>query len=112
MIAATTSLAFAALLRNKMRSTLTMLGIVIGVAAVIMMQSMGRGATAYVGEMISGLGSNMLIVVPGTAKQMGTVAQGVPLFTMADIDAIHRQARDVAQITAAARCPWWSAASA
>jgi putative ABC transport system permease protein len=105
MIGATTSLALSALMRNKMRSTLTMLGIVIGVAAVIMMQSMGRGATAYVGEMISGLGSNMLIVVPGTAKQMGTVAQGIPLFTQADIDAIHRQAHDVYEITAAAQRP-------
>jgi putative ABC transport system permease protein len=105
VIAATTSLAFSALLRNKMRSTLTMLGIVIGVAAVILMQSMGRGATAYVGEMISGLGSNMLIVVPGTAKTMGTVAQGIPLFTMADIEAIRRQAPDIAEITAAAQRP-------
>jgi len=101
MIAATTSLAFSALLRNKMRSTLTMLGIVIGVAAVIMMQSMGRGATAYVGEAISGLGSNMLIVVPGTPHGMAQMTQGVPLFTTGDLEAIRRQAHDVAQITAA-----------
>ncbi len=101
MIAATTRLAFSALLRNKMRSTLTMLGIVIGVAAVVMMQSMGRGATAYVGEAISGLGSNMLIVVPGTPHGMATMTQGVPLFTMADVEAIRRQAHDVDQVTAA-----------
>jgi len=43
MLPATLALAFSALLRNKMRSLLTMLGIVIGVAAVVMMQSMGRG---------------------------------------------------------------------
>ena len=61
----TTPLALAALLRNKMRSLLTTLGIVIGVAAVVMMQSMGEGATAYVGEAISGLGSNMLIRCTG-----------------------------------------------
>jgi putative ABC transport system permease protein len=101
MIAATTTLAFSALLRNKMRSTLTMLGIVIGVAAVIMMQSMGRGATAYVGEAISGLGSNMLIVVPGTPHGMATMTQGVPLFTMGDIEAIRRQAHDVGEVSAA-----------
>jgi len=101
MIVATTSLAFSALLRNKMRSMLTMLGIVIGVSAVIIMQSMGRGATAYVGEMISGLGSNMLIVVPGTPHGMGQMTQGVPLFTMGDVDAIRRQARDVGEVTAA-----------
>ena len=58
-------LAFAALLRNKMRSMLTALGIVIGVAAVVTMQSMGEGATAYVGDAISGLGSNMLMAMPG-----------------------------------------------
>jgi putative ABC transport system permease protein len=101
MIAATASLAFSALLRNKMRSMLTMLGIVIGVAAVIMMQSMGRGATAYVGEMISGLGSNMLIVVPGTPHGMSQMTQGVPLFTMGDVDAIRRQAHDVDELSAA-----------
>ncbi len=105
MITATTGLAFAALLRNKMRSTLTMLGIVIGVAAVIMMQSMGRGATAYIGEMISGLGSNMLIVVPGTARNMGPVAQGVPLFTMGDLEAIRREAHDVHELSASAQRP-------
>lgn len=101
MITATATLAFSALLRNKMRSTLTMLGIVIGVAAVIMMQSMGRGATAYVGEAISGLGSNMLIVIPGTPHGLATMTQGVPLFTMGDVEAIKRQAHDVAQISAA-----------
>jgi putative ABC transport system permease protein len=60
MFRITLSLALSALLRNKLRSLLTMLGIVIGVASVVMMQAMGRGATAYVAEAISGLGSNML----------------------------------------------------
>jgi len=49
----TARLALAALLRNKMRSLLTTLGIVIGVAAVVTMQAMGEGATAYVGDAIS-----------------------------------------------------------
>ena len=80
---------------------LTMLGIVIGVAAVVMMQSMGRGATAYVGEAISGLGSNMLIVIPGTARGMQQTSLGVPLFTAGDLDAIRRQAHDVALVSAA-----------
>ncbi len=101
MLPATLSLAFSALLRNKMRSMLTMLGIVIGVAAVVMMQSMGRGATAYVGDAISGLGSNMLIVVPGTAKGMQQSSLGVPLFTAGDLAAVRRQAHDVALVTAA-----------
>ncbi len=101
VIASTASLAFSALLRNKMRSMLTMLGVIIGVGAVVLMQSMGRGATAYVGEAISGLGSNMLIVVPGTPHGMATMTQGVPLFTTADVDAIRRQAHDVGHVTAA-----------
>jgi putative ABC transport system permease protein len=95
-------LASAALLRNTMRSLLTTLGIVIGVAAVVMMQSMGRGATAYVGETISGLGSNMLFVVPGaSSRTFGGTALGVPLFTTGDLEAIHRLARDVGALAAA-----------
>ncbi len=101
MLSATLALAFSALLRNKMRSTLTMLGIIIGVAAVVMMQSMGRGATAYVGEAISGLGSNMLIVMPGSARGMPQASRGVPLFTAGDLDAVRRQAHDVALVSAA-----------
>jgi putative ABC transport system permease protein len=94
-------LAFSALMRNKMRSALTMLGIIIGVGAVVMMQSMGSGATAYVGEAISGLGSNMLFVLPGTQRGFGQMTTGVPLFTLGDLDAIRQQARDVALVTAA-----------
>lgn len=101
MIAATASLALSALLRNRMRSILTMLGIVIGVASVLLMQSMGRGATAYVSETISGLGSNMLIVIPGTPHGMETMTQGVPLFTKGDVEAIRRQAHDVEYVSAA-----------
>jgi putative ABC transport system permease protein len=101
MLPATLALAFSALLRNKMRSLLTMLGIVIGVAAVVMMQSMGRGATAYIGDAISGLGSNMLVVVPGSAKGMQQSSLGVPLFSAGDLEAVRRQAHDVALVSAA-----------
>ena len=69
-VGSTTALALSALLRNRMRSVLTMLGVVIGVAAVLMMESLGQGATAYIGETISGMGSNMLMVVPGPAKML------------------------------------------
>ena len=105
MLPATLALAFSALLRNKMRSLLTMLGIVIGVAAVVMMQSMGRGATAYIGDAISGLGSNMLMVVPGTAKGMQQSSLGVPLFSAGDLDAVRRQAHDVELVSAAGSRP-------
>ncbi|HEY6878607.1 MAG TPA: ABC transporter permease [Polyangiales bacterium] len=95
------SVAFSALLRNKVRSTLTTLGIVIGVAAVVMMQAMGGGATAYIGEAISGLGSNMLIVIPGSVRGLQHSELGAPLFTADDLSALRRQAHDVGMISAA-----------
>ena len=98
----TASLAFSALLRNKMRSLLTTLGIVIGVAAVVTMQAIGRGATAYIGESISGLGSNMLMAMPGAFKGMaGRMTLGVPLFTAGDLDALRRDARSLRLVGAA-----------
>jgi len=51
--------------RNVLRSSLTILGIVIGVAAVITLVSMGNGATAQVTELVASLGSNLLQVLPG-----------------------------------------------
>jgi putative ABC transport system permease protein len=84
-----------------MRSALTMLGMIIGVGAVVMMQSMGGGAMAYVSEMISGLGSNMLVALPGTPHGFGQMTTGVPLFTLGDLDAIRHQAHDIALVTAA-----------
>ncbi|WP_338089158.1 ABC transporter permease [Nannocystis pusilla] len=76
-----------------MRSSLTTLGVVIGVAAVVMMQALGAGATARVTGEIAGLGSNMLIVLPGGAGHgaFGSNTRGAPLFTLADVDAITRE---------------------
>jgi len=96
---ATFSIALSALMRNKMRSLLTMLGIIIGVAAVVIMQAMGMGATAYVGEAISGLGTNMLIAAPGASRNYGPPAFGVPLFTLQDVEAIQRRARDIDRVS-------------
>jgi putative ABC transport system permease protein len=98
---ATTSLAFSALLRNRMRSLLTMLGVVIGVAAVLVMEALGQGATAFIADTISGMGSNMLMVVPGAPSQrMGGGASGAPLFTHGDLEALRRGAHDVALVAA------------
>jgi putative ABC transport system permease protein len=103
---ATTSLALSALLRNRMRSALTMLGVVIGVAAVLMMESLGQGATAYIGATISGMGSNMLMVVPGSPNQrMGGGAAGAALFTVNDLEAIRRSSRDVSMLSPASQRP-------
>jgi putative ABC transport system permease protein len=93
------TLAVGAIGRNLVRSFLTMLGIVIGVAAVITMVTVGAGATAAVTQQIAGLGSNLLIVTPTQAGGFGAI--GVSLFTIEDADSIRDQvtaARNVAPI--------------
>ncbi|MEK6673568.1 MAG: ABC transporter permease [Nitrospirota bacterium] len=68
----TISIARDSLLSNRMRSLLTMLGVIIGVAAVIMLVSIGEGARKYIQKELGELGSNILVVVPGkTAKEGG-----------------------------------------
>jgi putative ABC transport system permease protein len=64
-------LAMRGLLANKMRSILTMLGIIIGVGAVIALLSIGQGAQAAITEQVQGIGSNLLFVIPGTFRQGG-----------------------------------------
>lgn len=69
-------IAFHALIANKLRSILTMLGIIIGVGAVIAMVSVGMGVREQVQSSIASLGSNMLIVSPGSASTKGGVRSG------------------------------------
>ncbi|HEX7374237.1 MAG TPA: ABC transporter permease [Steroidobacteraceae bacterium] len=85
----TVLLALRAIRRNLLRSFLTVLGIVIGVAAVITMVTLGNGATRSVADQISSMGSNLLIVVPG--QRFGAGGDGAPPFKIADVDAIHGQ---------------------
>lgn len=89
----TAAVALKALARNKMRSLLTTLGVVIGVSAVIMMQAVGQGATARVTGEIAGLGSNMLIVLPGGPNHggFGGNLRSAPQFTRDDLAAIRRE---------------------
>jgi putative ABC transport system permease protein len=68
---ATLRLALQALIRNKARSLLTMLGIVIGVAAVIVTVAIGTGARVQVQDSISALGSNLIVVQPGSVTTTG-----------------------------------------
>jgi putative ABC transport system permease protein len=76
--------------RNLLRSFLTMLGIVIGVSAVITMVSLGRGATQSVQDQIASLGSNLLMVRPGQRMGFGG-GGGAPGFKEADVEAIATQ---------------------
>lgn len=79
-----------ALRANKLRSTLTMLGIIIGVAAVIAMVGIGNGASASVTSKIQGLGSNLLIVQPGQSNSGGVRggAGSSDTLTMSDVTKI------------------------
>lgn len=63
---------FFALLANKARSGLTMLGIIIGIGSVVTMISIGQGATSDISKNIQSLGSNLLIVMPGTQRGVGS----------------------------------------
>src|SRR4051812_12188087 len=80
--------ASASILKNKMRTLLTMLGIVIGVGAVIVMVAIGNGAQKQIKDQIGGLGTNLIIVMPGSGM-MGGVNQGAGSFnklSVADAD--------------------------
>jgi putative ABC transport system permease protein len=84
----TIALALRAIRRNLLRSFLTVLGIVIGVAAVITMVTLGNGATRSVSDQISSMGSNLLIVVPG--QRFGPGSEAAP-FRDSDVDAVRAQ---------------------
>jgi putative ABC transport system permease protein len=83
--------------RNIMRSFLTILGIVIGVAAVIIMVTIGGGATVQVTEQISSLGSNLLMVSPGQRLGMGQ-RSAAAAFEMDDVQAIAREINSIAAV--------------
>ncbi len=82
-------LALRAIRRNLLRSFLTILGIVIGVAAVITMVTLGNGATRSVSDQIASMGSNLLLVMPG--QRFGPGSDGAPPFKSSDVEAIHGQ---------------------
>jgi putative ABC transport system permease protein len=81
--------AISSLMANKARSLLTMLGVIIGVGAVIAMVAIGSGAAAQMEGLISGMGSNMIILVSGAARSGGVRQAGSsPPLTLADAAAI------------------------
>ncbi len=84
-------LALRSVQRNVLRSFLTILGIVIGVSAVITMVTLGNGATLAIEKQITSLGTNLLVLSPGQRVGGGGGGGGVPQFTVADADAIRSQ---------------------
>jgi putative ABC transport system permease protein len=95
--------AFRALVRNKMRAALTMLGIIIGVSAVIAMVSIGQGASASVQAQIESIGTNLLFVSAGAQNvggvRSGTGDSGTNTLTVEDLDAIKREVPSVSMVT-------------
>jgi len=92
-------------MRNKMRSFLTMLGIIIGVAAVIAMVAIGQGAKARVSEAFASMGSNLLIILPGSTTRGGVMGGfgSMPTLTWEDLNAIRTEAPAVRWAAAALR---------
>jgi putative ABC transport system permease protein len=90
---ATLLMALRALRRNVLRSALTTLGIVIGVASVIAMVTLGQSATASVRKSISSLGTNMLIVMPGSDRR-GPVSSSASAFKLEDLRALRQELAD------------------
>jgi putative ABC transport system permease protein len=87
--------------KNKMRAALTMLGIIIGVAAVIIMVAVGVGARSRISAQINSLGTNMIVITPG-AQTQGGVSQGAQAFAnlkIDDVDKIRRESQYVSAIS-------------
>ena len=90
--------AFDALRANRLRSALTMLGVVIGVAAVVLLVGIGTGAKQEVEAEVQGLGSNLLLVVPGEFS-FGS-APTVSRLTLSDVDGVARVVGDRRRVAA------------
>lgn len=88
MLWETIRLAFIAIVRNKLRSFLTVLGVVIGVAAVIAMVTVGQGSSAQVSANVASLGTNVLILRPGKRMMGPGTRDTSPAFTLRDVEAL------------------------
>ncbi len=95
---------FRAILRNKLRSFLTMLGIVIGVACVITVIGVGNGASRRLQDNINSLGTNFIMIFPGATTQSGArIYTGQSTLTPEDADAIRNECPSVAYVSPSAR---------
>ena len=94
-------LATQSILKNKMRAALTMLGIIIGVAAVVVMVAVGYGARTRIRAQINNLGTNMIVITPGAAQAAGVSqgAQAFPNLSLKDVDKIRAEAQTVSAVS-------------
>ncbi|MBM3277622.1 MAG: ABC transporter permease [Candidatus Handelsmanbacteria bacterium] len=97
--------ALKAIARNKMRSLLTMLGIIIGVGSVITMVAVGEGAQAQIEKQINSLGTNLLVVFPGASRQGGVSMGGGSgtRLTLEDVDKLGKEAELVSGVSPVVR---------
>ncbi|MES2058800.1 MAG: ABC transporter permease [Pseudomonadota bacterium] len=98
MLGTTFLLAIRSIMRHKLRSILTALGIIIGVAAVVTMVTLGQATTAAVQKQISALGTNILQIRPGQGFGRGGGGPRPPDFKQEDVDAISRQIAGVSAV--------------
>jgi putative ABC transport system permease protein len=91
-------IAWANLMVNKVRSILTLLGMIIGVSAVISIVSLGEGLRSDFASNINSLGSDVIFMVPKAPKRPGQAEGDAPLFKMSDMDAVEAQAPSVRDI--------------
>ncbi|WP_181707705.1 ABC transporter permease [Chthonobacter rhizosphaerae] len=102
MLSESVLLALRAIRRNILRSFLTVLGVVIGVAAVIAMVTIGNGATVRIQSELGSLGNNLLFIQPGQGGP-GAPSGEARLFTVADAEAIRQQVGGVAAVAPVSR---------
>ena len=91
--------------RHRTRSILTMLGVIIGVSAIILVVSISQGANRKIQDQIANLGTNMIIVLPGSTSQGGVRAGAgsAPTLTMEDAEAVQRECPAVTHAAAVSR---------
>lgn len=97
--------AFKSILKNRMRSLLTSLGIIIGVSAVVIMVAIGQGSQAKIADQIASLGTNLIVIFPG-ASRTGGVSRGAGSFnrfTLADVEKIRQGANLLSGISGIVR---------
>ncbi|MBR2734130.1 MAG: ABC transporter permease, partial [Selenomonadaceae bacterium] len=94
-------MAWRSLAANKLRSFLTMLGVIIGVTSVIALVSMGMGMKQQISDAFSSLGSNMLMVMPGSSNRGGPrgAAGSMTTLTLDDAEAIKTKIKNVAHVS-------------
>lgn len=92
-------IAFQSLILNKTRSILTMLGIIIGVGAVVAMLSLGMGARESIMDPLEGLGSNLIYIIPGNAQEQNTLSINKAELTIDDYKALEKHGEYISEIT-------------